>query len=79
MELTQELFQVLGNDYSQNNVKKALKHMDHLLYEEEEYFKLEKEAGKEELLALFDLMKEFMEELKDGTYIYLKKYLFVCR
>ncbi|MDO4274163.1 MAG: hypothetical protein Q4D16_10865 [Eubacteriales bacterium] len=79
MELTQELFQVLGSDYSQSNVKKALEHMDHLLYEEEEYFQLGKEAGEEELSALFDLMQEFMEYIQAGNYTHLKKYLCVYR
>lgn len=51
MELTQEFFIALGNNYSDANIEKALRHVDYLISEEEAYFELGTAAVKEELNA----------------------------
>lgn len=76
MELTQEFFIALGNNYSDANIEKALEHVDYLISEEEAYFALGTAAVREELTALSDLIREFASYIQSGKYLCLKK--FVC-
>lgn len=71
MELTQEFLQVLEDDYSEQNVMRALDCVEHLIDEEEEYYQL----YTEELYALYDLVKEFTEYIAKGHYPRLKRHL----
>lgn len=71
MELTQEFLQVLDDDYSEQNVMRALDYVEHLIDEEEEYYQI----YTEELYALYDLVKEFTEYITKGHYPRLKRHL----
>ncbi|MCB7306062.1 hypothetical protein NE683_18910 [Bariatricus massiliensis] len=73
MELTQEFFIALGNNYSDANIERALEHVDYLISEEEAYFELGTAAVKEELAALSDLVREFASYIQKGRYRFLKK------
>lgn len=77
MELTQEFFIALGNNYSDANIERALEHVDYLISEEEAYFELGTAAVKEELAALSDLVREFASYIQKGRYRFLKKLIYL--